>query len=120
MTLSRVKQHLLYFDRTSNVKRIGVWVWVKNPNVTLVHQNTRFYLGSPDPPLKVLKVLKLTVSRESFWNHSIKKWSDTTSSFILNDNSICFIAFLGVFSTKMINQKKNTKNRNPGRPPLPF
>ena len=98
MTLSRVKQHVLYFDRTSNIKRIRVWV--KNPNVTLVHQNIRFYLGSPDPPQKVLKVLKLTVSRESFWNHSIKKWSNITSSYILNDSIIYFIAFLGVFSTK--------------------
>ena len=33
-----------------------------------------------------LIVLKPTVSRKSFWNHSIKKWSDITSPFISNDN----------------------------------
>ena len=48
----------------------------------------------PRPPLPqtVLKVTKPTVSRESFWNHSIKKWSGITSRFILNNNIICFIA----------------------------
>ena len=40
----------------------------------------------PPAPLKVLKVLKPTVSREFFWNHSIKKWSDITSPFMLNDH----------------------------------
>ena len=50
-------------------------------------------------------ILKPTVSRESFWNHSIKKWSDITYPFILNDNIICFIAFLDVFSTKNGYQK---------------
>ena len=31
--------------------------------------------------------------QQSFWNHSIKKWSDMTSTVV-----ICFIAFLDVFS----------------------
>ena len=53
----------------------------------------------------VLKVLKQTVSRESFWNHSIKKWSDITSPFILNDNIICIIAFLDVLVQKMVTKK---------------
>ena len=43
----------------------------------------------------VLKVLKQTVSRES-WNHSLNKWSDIISPFILNDNIICFMAFLPI------------------------
>ena len=41
-------------------------------------------------------------------NHSIKKWSET-SPFILNDNIICFIAFLSVFSTKEMVTKKTHK-----------
>ena len=40
----------------------------------------------------VLNVLKPTISRDSFWNHSIKQRSDITSPFILNDDIICFIA----------------------------
>ena len=55
--------------------------------------------------------------RESFWNHSINIWSDITSSFILNDNIICFIAFLDDFNTKMVT-KKHKKIRTPG--PTPF
>ena len=59
-----------------------------------------------------LKVLKPTVSRESFWNHSIRKWSDIISPFILNDNIMCFIAFLIVFSTKMVTKKtQKTKTK---------
>ena len=38
-----------------------------------------------------------------FLNHSIKKWSDILN--ILNDNIICFIAFLDVFSTQNGYQK---------------
>ena len=36
------------------------------------------------PPIGAFrtKVLKFTVSRKSFWIHSIKKWSDITSPFI--------------------------------------
>ena len=49
------------------------------------------------------------VSRESFWNHSIKKWSDIKSPFIFNYNIICFIAILDVFGTKK-NYQKCTKN----------
>ena len=58
---------------------------------------------TPGPPtLTVLKVLKPTVYRESFWNQSITKWSDITSPFILNDNIICLI---DVFSTNNGYQK---------------
>ena len=62
--------------------------------------------------------LILSLSRKSFWNHSTKKWSDITTLFILNDNIICFIAFLDVFSTKNgCNQKtQNQDSRTP--PPL--
>ena len=49
---------------------------LRNSSDTLVHQNPQFYLGNPDPPLKVLKP---TISRESFWNHNIKKWPDIKS-----------------------------------------
>ena len=42
----------------------------------------------------------MDISRESFWNHSIKKWSDIISFFILNDNIKCFVTFLDIFSTK--------------------
>ena len=79
--------------------------------------NPQFYLGLPDPPLKVLKP---TVSRESFWNQSIKKWSDITSPFILNDNIICFIVCLDVFSAKNGYQKNTKKIRTPGPPPSPY
>ena len=49
----------------------------------------------------------------SFWNHSIKKWS--CSPFIISDdNIICFIAFLDVFSTKIWLAKKF---RTTGPPP---
>ena len=61
----------------------------------------------------IIKVLKPTVSRDFFWNHSIKKWSDLTSPFILNGNIICFIAFLDVLVQKMVT-KKHIKIRNPG------
>ena len=44
-------------------------------------------------------------------------WSAITSSLILNDNIICFIAFLDVFTTKNIYQK-NTKNLGPPPPYL--
>ena len=54
-------------------------------------------LGNPDPTLKVPKP---TISRESFWNHSIKDWPDITSPFILSDNITCFIAFLDVLVEK--------------------
>ena len=48
----------------------------------------------------------------SFWNKSIKKWSG--SPFIIsNDYSICFIAFLDVFSTKIWLPKKHKKYRTP-------
>ena len=47
----------------------------------------------------------MTVSRESFWNHSIKKWSDTTTPFISNDSIICFIAFLEFLVHKMASKK---------------
>ena len=76
----------------------------------------RFYLGAL--PLKVLKVLKPTVSRESFWNHSIKKLSDITTPFILNDDIICIIAFLDVFCTEKSCQNKHKIVWNPGPPPL--
>ena len=33
-------------------------------------------------------------------NHSIKRWSDITSFFISNNNIICFIAILDLFSAK--------------------
>ena len=50
-------------------------------------------------------------------NHCIKKWS-VTSPFILNDNIICFIAFLDVLVQKMVS-KKHKKVRTPGpTPPL--
>ena len=50
---------------------------------------------------KIWKVAKKpTVSGESFWNHSIKKWSDITFPFILDYNIISFISFLDIFSTK--------------------
>ena len=38
-----------------------------------------------------LSPARSSIVRESFWKHSIKKWSDTTSPFILNDNIICFM-----------------------------
>ena len=58
-----------------------------------------------------------TVFRESFWNHSMKKWSDKTYPFILNDNYIiCFIPFLDVFSRKKWSQKKQKKIKNIGPP----
>ena len=38
------------------------------------------------------------MSRGSFWNNSIKKWSDVTSPLILNDNNICLIAFLAALA----------------------
>ena len=72
----------------------------RNPNATLVHQNPRFYLRFPPPKTK--EVLKPTVSRESVCNHSIKKWSDQTSPFHLNDNMICFIAILLFLVQKMV------------------
>ena len=78
------------------------------------------YFGLLDAPLKVLKVLKPTVSRESFWNHSIKKWSGMTPPFILNGNIICCTAFLDVFSTKKMVTKKTRKFRNPGPPHPPL
>ena len=68
------------------------------------------------PPQKK-KVVKPSVSRESFWNHSIEKWSDITSPLILNDSITCFIAFLNVFSTKNGYQKKHKKL---GLPPPPY
>ena len=52
--------------------------------------------------------------RESFQNHSIKKWSDISSPFILNDNIKYFIAFLDVSSTKHGYQKNTKKIRTPG------
>ena len=45
--------------------------------------------SGPPPPPKNPKSPKLTVNKESFWNHSIKKWSDIISPFILDDNIIC-------------------------------
>ena len=63
---------------------------------------------------------KPTVSRESFWNHSMKKWSDMSSLFILNDNIICFIAFLDVFSTKNGYQKHTHKKSDSRIPPPPY
>ena len=55
--------------------------------------------------------------RESFWNHSINIWSDITSPFILNDNIICFIAFLDVLVPKMVT-KKHKKIPDPHPPYL--
>ena len=69
--------------------------YFRNPNFTWVHQNPQFYFQLPDPAPLPLKVLKPTVSRDFFWNQGIKKWSDITSK-----NVVCFMAFLGVFSTK--------------------
>ena len=88
----------------------------KESKCQLVHQNPRFYLVIPEPPLKVLKVLKPTVSREYFWKHSIKKWWDTTSAFILNDNIICFIAFWIFLVQKMVTKK----TQKIGLPDPPF
>ena len=68
---------------------------------------------TPGPP--PLKVLKPTVSSESFWNHSNKKWSDINISL----HSKCFKAFLDVFSTKNSYQKTQ-KIRTPGTPPSLF
>ena len=85
----------------------------RNRNVTLVFLNPRFYLGTLLP----LKVLKPTVSRESFWNHSIKKWSDIASPFILNDNIICSISLFDVLVQKMVT-KNHKKFRTPS--PLPY
>ena len=59
---------------------------LRNSSDTLVHQNPQFF-WSPSPPKKSPEVLKPTVSRESFWNHSIKKWSDITSPFIIGPRS---------------------------------
>ena len=75
------------------------------------------WLRTLDPPPYVLKP---TVFRESFWNHSIKKWSDIISPFILNDNIICFIAFLDVFSTKNGFQKNTKKSGLPDPLPPPY
>ena len=43
--------------------------------------------------------------------------SKITSPFILNDKTICFIAFLDVFSTNKIVTKKHKKIRTPRTPP---
>ena len=64
--------------------------------------NVTFWSGTLDPPPYVLKP---TLSRESFWNYCIKKWSYKTCPFILNDNIIRLIAFLNVFGTKNGYQK---------------
>ena len=56
-----------------------------------------------------LKVLQPTVSRESFWIHIIKKWSGKTSPFHLDDNMICFIAFLLFLVQKMVSTKNGYK-----------
>ena len=74
-----------------------------------------FRTPGPTILLKVLKVLNPTVSRESSWNHSIKKWSDKTSPFILNDSTIFFIAFADVYITKNGYQKQK-KIRTSGPP----
>ena len=52
-----------------------------------------------------------------FWNHSIKKWADITSPFILNDNIICFIAFVDVFSIKKYYQNIANNFRLSDPPP---
>ena len=57
-------------------------------------------------------ILKPTVSRESFWNHSINKWSHK------NDDIICFIAILDVLVQKMVT--KNTKKLGILDPPPPL
>ena len=67
---------------------------------------------------KVINVQKPTVSREYFWNHSIKKWSDITSPYISNDNIICFIAFLDVFLVQN-GYQKHTKKLGIPDPPNP-
>ena len=92
-----------------------------DPPLTSVHLgiqmsrwSTKIHIRNPGPPLKVLKQ---TVSRESFWNPSIKKWSDITPPIILNDNIICFIAFLDVFSKKN-GYQTNTKNLEILDPPI--
>ena len=64
--------------------------------------------------------IKPTVSREPFWNQSIKKWSDITSAINLNDNIICFIAFLDVFITNKWLPKKHKKLGLPEPRPPPF
>ena len=73
------------------------------------------------PPQKSSKNPKTDCIQRIFLNHSIKKWSDITLSFILNDNNICFIAFLDVCNTNFVLQKmvtKKTQNfRSPGPPP---
>ena len=83
---------------TKSVCGIDLSLLIINYKGLFIHSGNidRKSLGNPDPTLKVPKP---TISRESFWNHSIKKWSDITSPFILNDNIICFIALLDVFST---------------------
>ena len=72
----------------------------------------KFYTGQKKftrpPPMGPLTNMRY-VSRESFWNHGIKKWSDITSPFILNDIIICFIAFFDVFSTKKVVTQKTHK-----------
>ena len=73
------------------------------------------YFGLLDAPLKVLKVLKPTVTRESFWNHSIKKWPDIASPFILDNNIKGFIAFWMFLVQKWL--QKTQKFRTPD-PPL--
>ena len=75
------------------------------------------YFGLLDAPLKVLKVLKPTVSRESFWNHSIKKWPDIASPFILDNNIKGFIAFWMFLVQKWL-PNEHKKFRNPRPPPL--
>ena len=74
------------------------------------------YFGLLDAPLKVLKVLKPTVSRESFWNHSIKKWPDIASPFILDNNIKGFIAFWMFLVQKWL-PNEHKKFRNPRPPP---
>ena len=57
------------------------------------------------PPQKSSKNPKTDCIQRIFLNHSIKKWSDITLSFILNDNNICFIAFLDVLVQKRLGKQ---------------
>ena len=47
-----------------------------------------------------------------------RKWSDITSTLILNDDIMCFIVCLDVFSTQKWSPKKHKQIRSPGHPPL--
>ena len=64
------------------------------------HSIVLCFANSGRSTIHMNKLVEKSILLRQQSNHSIKRWSDITSIFISNNNIICFIAILDLFSAK--------------------